>query len=82
MIQPKENRLDCDTQTAIQKSVPYSTIPYSAAANDHGRAIDALYAIPADLPRDEWVKAGMAAQAAGLDFDVFDAWSALGVVSQ
>ena len=78
MIQPKENRLDCDTQTAIQKSVPYSTIPYSAAANDHGRAIDALYAIPADLPRDEWVKAGMAAQAAGLDFDVFDAWSALG----
>lgn len=40
------------------------------------RARDALQSIPADLPRDEWVKAGMAAHAAGLTFDDFDQWSA------
>ena len=40
------------------------------------RARDALQAIPPDLPRDEWVRAGMAAHAAGLSFDDFDAWSA------
>lgn len=43
---------------------------------DTAKAIDALHAIPPDLPRDEWVKVGMAAHAAGLDFDTFDAWSA------
>ncbi len=43
---------------------------------DTDRAIDALHAIPPDLPRDEWVKAGMAAQAAGVDFDAFNDWSA------
>lgn len=45
---------------------------------DLDRARDALHAIPADLPRDEWVRAGMAAHAAGLPFDEFDAWSAGG----
>lgn len=40
------------------------------------RARDALQSIPPDLPRDEWVKAGMAAHAAGLTFDDFDKWSA------
>lgn len=40
------------------------------------RARDALYSIPPDLPRDAWVKAGMAAHAAGLDFEDFDKWSA------
>ncbi|MCB2019151.1 MAG: AAA family ATPase, partial [Hydrogenophaga sp.] len=35
-----------------------------------------MHAIPPDLPRDEWVRVGMAAQAAGLTFDEFDAWSA------
>ena len=39
------------------------------------RARDALHAIPPDLPRADWVRAGMAAHAAGLDFDEFDAWS-------
>ncbi len=39
------------------------------------RASDALHAIPPDLPRDEWVRAGMAAQSAGLDFDAFNDWS-------
>ena len=43
---------------------------------DTARAIDALHSIPPDLPRDEWVRVGMAAHAAGLDFDTFDAWSA------
>lgn len=42
------------------------------------RARDALHAIPPDLPRDEWVRAGMAANAAGLDFDTFNDWSAQG----
>lgn len=45
---------------------------------DLERARDALHAIPPDLPRDEWVRAGMAAHAAGLPFDDFDAWSAGG----
>ena len=43
---------------------------------DSAKAIDALHAIPPDLPRDEWVKVGMGAHAAGVDFDTFDAWSA------
>ena len=45
---------------------------------DVGRARDALQSIPPDLPRDDWVRAGMAAQAAGLDFDAFNDWSAQG----
>ena len=45
-------------------------------ANNLNRARDALHAIPPDLPRDQWVKAGMAAHAAGLDFDTFNDWSA------
>lgn len=45
-------------------------------ATDLDRARDALHAIPPDVPRDAWVRAGMAAQAAGLDFDTFDQWSA------
>ena len=40
------------------------------------RARDALYAIPPDLPRDEWVRAGMGFHAAGGDFDTFNDWSA------
>ena len=43
---------------------------------DAAKATDALHAIPPDLPRDEWVRAAMAAQAAGLDFDAFKHWSA------
>lgn len=45
---------------------------------DIERAAAALQAISPDLPRDDWIKAGMAAHAAGLDFDKFDAWSAQG----
>ena len=44
--------------------------------DDIDRARDALYAIPADLPRDDWVKAGMSFHAAGGDFDNFNNWSA------
>lgn len=44
--------------------------------SDTDRALDALHSIPSDLPRDEWVPVGMAAQAAGLDFDAFNNWSA------
>lgn len=46
--------------------------------NDTARARDALFYIPADLPRDEWVKVGMASHAAGLQFDDFNDWSAQG----
>jgi len=45
-------------------------------AADIDRARDALHSIPPDLTRDEWVRVGMAAQAAGLDFDAFNDWSA------
>ena len=44
--------------------------------HDLDRARDALHAISPGLPRDRWVRVGMAAQAAGLSFDEFDAWSA------
>jgi putative DNA primase/helicase len=43
---------------------------------DTDRARDALQSIPPDLPRDEWVRAGMAFHAAGGDLDTFDQWSA------
>lgn len=46
--------------------------------NGHARACDALYAIPPDLPRDQWVKAGMAFHAVGGNFDTFDQWSSSG----
>jgi putative DNA primase/helicase len=45
-------------------------------SNDIERAVAALFSIPADLPRDEWVKLGMAFQAAGGSLDDFDRWSA------
>ncbi len=44
--------------------------------NDIARAADALHAIPPDLPRDEWVKVGMAFHAADGDIVTFDNWSA------
>ena len=44
--------------------------------NDSERVLNALYAIPADLPREQWVKVGMAFHAAGGDFEDFDRWSA------
>ena len=43
---------------------------------DLARANEALFTIPPDLPREEWVRAGMAAHAAGLTFDTFNDWSA------
>ncbi len=43
--------------------------------HDVERAREALSAIPPDLPREDWVRAGMAAKAAGLDLDDFTSWS-------
>ena len=43
---------------------------------DTTRALSALQAIPPDLPRDQWVKAGMGAHASGLTLEDFDSWSA------
>jgi len=43
---------------------------------DNERARNALYSIPADIPRNEWVKFGMGFHAAGGLFEDFDNWSA------
>ena len=40
------------------------------------RARSALYSLPADMPRKDWVRAGMGAHAAGLGLDDFLEWSA------
>lgn len=42
---------------------------------DTSEAVAALWAIPPDLPHDDWVRVGMAAHAAGIEFDEFDGWS-------
>ena len=44
--------------------------------NEIERAADALHHLDAGCTRDEWVRAGMAAKSAGLDFDDFHNWSA------
>lgn len=44
--------------------------------NEQNRAASALMHLDAGCPREEWVKAGMAAKAAGLGFDDFHSWSA------
>ncbi|MFX1761907.1 AAA family ATPase [Paraburkholderia sp. A1RI-2L] len=46
--------------------------------HDAARARDALFALDAGCPRNEWVSAGMAAKAAGLSEDDFLEWSAGG----
>jgi len=48
-------------------------------ANELQRARDALYSISPDCDRATWVKAGMAAHAAGLIFEDFNQWSQAGV---
>lgn len=53
-----------------------ATAPGRSASNDLDRARDALYLIPADIPREDWVRAAMGAKEAGIDFDTFDNWSA------
>ncbi len=40
------------------------------------RARSALWSLDAGTDRDTWVKTGMAAKAAGLDFDTWHDWSA------
>lgn len=46
--------------------------------SDIGSARSALHAIPPDLPREDWVRAVMAAQAAGLSREDVEEWSAGG----
>ena len=46
------------------------------SGHDIERARAALQAIPADLPREAWTRAGMAAKAAGLALEDFVSWSA------
>jgi putative DNA primase/helicase len=45
---------------------------------DQERAASALRHLDATCSRENWVKIGMAAKAAGLDFEEFHAWSANG----
>lgn len=40
------------------------------------RALSALQALDPGISRDEWVRVGMAAKAAGLEFDDWHRWSA------
>lgn len=42
---------------------------------DPARALNALHSISPDCDRESWIKIGMAAKAAGLQFDDFAAWS-------
>ena len=42
--------------------------------NDVTRAVDALNAIPNDLPGDDWVRPSMGAKCAGIDFDDWHNW--------
>lgn len=44
--------------------------------NEQERAAAALFHLDPGCPREEWVRAGMAAKAAGLSFDEFHDWSA------
>ena len=46
--------------------------------HDIERARAALQAIPPDLPREDWTRAGMAAKSAGLTLEDFTGWSANG----
>jgi len=39
------------------------------------KIIEALYAIPSDIDRDQWIRIGMALKADGEEFDIFDSWS-------
>jgi len=44
--------------------------------DEHAFALDALHAIDAGCTRDEWIKVGFAALAAGLEIEDVNAWSA------
>ena len=46
--------------------------------SDFERAASALHYIDPGCPREDWIRAGMAAQSAGLGFDEFHAWSVNG----
>lgn len=46
--------------------------------SEHDRAASALQAINPGCDRESWVRAGMATKAAGLEFDDFNTWSAMG----
>lgn len=43
--------------------------------NSHEKALSALHSLDAGVPREEWVRIGMAAKAAGISFEEFNAWS-------
>jgi len=61
--------MDKNIASPHYKSQPQVNVNYTINADN------ALNYIPADLPRDEWVKVGMAYKAAGGDFEGFDSWS-------
>jgi len=46
-----------------------------SAADELDRALDALHTLDPGAPREQWVRAGMAAKAAGLGFEDWHRWS-------
>jgi putative DNA primase/helicase len=43
--------------------------------HSHEKALNALHSLDPGVPREEWVRIGMAAKAAEITFEEFDAWS-------
>ena len=50
----------------------------SPIVDERERAASALHAIDPGCDRESWVRAGMATKAAGLEFEDFNTWSAMG----
>ena len=55
-----------------------SSKPFRSASQEHARALSALQHLSPNVPRDKWVKIGMAAETAGLTWDEWNDWSSSG----
>lgn len=72
------NLAHCFGKNGFLTPAPKKAIRARATPSHRERALEALASIPADCTHDEWVKVGMGAHAAGLNFDDYDRWSAMG----
>ncbi len=68
----------CEDMPAPFKSVLSAMREGLPMMNEQARAAAALRHLDASCSREQWVKAGMSAKAAGLSFDDFHDWSAAG----
>ena len=64
--------------TALNFTAGPAPLRYSNAADELERARSALNALDPSCDHSTWVRIGMAARAAGLDFDDFNRWSSDG----